>query len=94
MILLYLIGAFLSSYFVTSLYFFLLGITQSKFKHKIVTSIIIFVFLFAIGSSPFPQFQYIFVIAILVLIGFYSKRQEKKSLVVFLSVFTVLISSF
>lgn len=94
MILLYLIGAFLSSYFVISLYFFLIGITQSKFKHKVVTSIIIFVFLFAIGSSAFPQLQYIFVIAILILIGFYSKKQEKKSLVVFLSVFTVLISSF
>ncbi|WP_275400952.1 hypothetical protein, partial [Enterococcus faecium] len=88
------IGAFLSSYFVISLYFFLIGITQSKFKHKVVTSIIIFVFLFAIGSSAFPQLQYIFVIAILILIGFYSKKQEKKSLVVFLSVFTVLISSF
>lgn len=94
MIILYLIGAFLSSYFVTSLYFFLLGITQSKFKQKIISAIIIFIFLFAIGFSSFPQFQYILIITILSLIGFYLKRQEKKSLVIFLSIFNVLISAF
>lgn len=94
MIILYLIGAFLSSYFVTSLYFFLLGSTQTKFKHKAISAILIFIFLFLIGSSSFPQFQYIFVIALLVLIGFYLKKQEKKTLVLFLSIFTVLISAF
>ncbi|MDA3965299.1 MULTISPECIES: GHKL domain-containing protein [Enterococcus] len=94
MIIFYLIGAFLSSYFVTSLYFFLLGSSQTKFKHKAISAILIFIFLFVIGSSSFPQFQYIFVIAILVLIGFYLKKQEKKTLVIFLSIFTVLISAF
>lgn len=94
MIILYLIGAFLSSFFVASFYFLLLGITPATFKHQVISAVIIFIFLFVIGSSPFPQFQYIFVTAILALIGFYLKRQEKKPLVIFLSVFTVLLSAF
>ena len=94
MIILYLLGGYLSGIFVIMMYLVLIDLTFFSKKEILFSSLVVFASLFISGFSPLPQTQYVLICAIFLVIGLIKLKEEPLNLILFLALFSVLLSSF